>query len=103
MTLHKREYEITNVAIAQIETGAKVLQVSAKVTDYLGMGHGEHGEEIPNTKTRTISVVILISQLPSANKKAYVMSKIKAAYKAMKETEAEANAFVGYTSTEKVS
>lgn len=102
MTLHKREYEITNAQVAGTKTGAEILQIGAKVTEHLGIRHGEHGEEIPRTKTQTIGIAIPVSQLPSTNKKAYVMREIKVAYKAMKETETEANVFVGYKVTETV-
>lgn len=101
--LHKREYEITNAGIVTTETGVKVLQVSAKVTDYLGIRHGEHDEEIPRTKIRTIGVVIPVSELPSTNKKAYVMGKLKMAYKATRQEEKGAQVLVGYKSTENVS
>lgn len=101
--LHKREYEITNAEIVQTETGTKILQALAKVTDYQGIRHGEHGEEIPRTKIVTISVAIPVSELPSTNKKAYVMGKLKIAYKAMKQAEADAKVFVGYKTTENVS
>ena len=101
--LHKREYEITNAGIVLSETGVKVLQVSAKITDYLGIRHGEHGEEIPRTKTRTIGVAIPVPELPSTNKKAYVMGKLKTAYKQTKAAEKETKAFVGYKTTENVS
>lgn len=98
----KRKYEITNANIAIIESGAEILQVNAKVTEYLGINHGEHGEEIPRTKSKTVSVAIPVLNLPIVvrDKNEYVMDKVKTAYKRITQTETEAKAFVGYTMTE---
>lgn len=96
----KREYKITNAQIAINETGAEILHISAKVTDHLSVGHGEHGEEIPRTKTQTIGITIPVLDLPykATEKKKYVMTAVKTAYNARMEAESEANKFVGYTS-----
>lgn len=105
--LHKREYEILNAGITQTEVGTKTLQVSVKVTDYLGIRHGEHGEEIPRTKERTIGVAILVSELPTEKKKEYVMNRVKAAYKELLEAESQeytlSRELVGYKAAEQVS
>jgi len=96
----KREYKITNAQIAINETGAEILQVRAKVTDHLSVGHGEHGEEIPRTKTQTIGVAIPVLDLPYTTKakKKQVMDAVKTAYNARTQAESEGSEYVGYTS-----
>lgn len=101
--LHKREYEITNAGIVTNAESVKMLQVSILVTDYLGLRHDEYGKEITRKKTQSFGMAILVSELPSTNKKAYVMNKLKTAYKQMKTEEKEAKVFVGYKTTENVS
>ena len=101
--LHKREYEITNAGITTTETGVKMLQVYILITDYLGIRHDEHGDEIARKKMRSFGITIPVSELPSTNKKAYVMNKLKTAYKQMKAEEKEAKVFVGHKTTENIS
>jgi len=100
VTQIKRKYEITNANIVITELGVEILQVNAKVTEHLGIRHGERGEAIPRTKSKTVSVAIPILDLPLLNKKGYVMDKVKIAYKHTMQTESEAKMFVGYTMTE---
>lgn len=92
------KYEIVSAQVSVIGTD-EILQVSAKVTEYLGIRHGENGEEIARTKERTISAAIPILDLPliTAAAKEYAMDAVKSVYMDIKRREAEAGVFVGYT------
>lgn len=102
--MHKREYEITKAEMAvQTETGAKILQVSALVTDHLGVKHDEHGKEIPRLKIITVGIAIPVKDLPSRNQKGYVMNKLKLAYKMALQSQSQAKTYESYKVTETVS
>lgn len=77
------------------------LKVSVQVREQIGTKNDEFGNEIPMISTENVGVAIPIAELPTKQKKAYVMNKLKLAYNQMKTEREKYKAFVGYEETEK--
>lgn len=72
------EYRITSAI-----TDGTTLTVGAKGCEQIGTRKDEHGNIIPIIRCRTVTVKILILDLPETGKLAYVAGQIETAYAAL--------------------
>lgn len=71
-------YKITSAV-----TDGTTLTIGAKGCEQIGTRKDEHGNSIQIIRCRSVSVAILIVDLPESNKLAYIKTAIETAYTAL--------------------
>ena len=69
--------------IASAITDDTQLTVAVKCCEQIGIRKDEHGNPIPIIRCRNVTVVILIEDLPTTDKLAYIKNQVEAAYKSL--------------------
>ena len=72
------QYKITSAI-----TDGTALTIIAKCCEQIGTRKGEYGNSIPIIRCRNVTVVILIEDLPTTDKLAYIKNQVEAAYKSL--------------------
>jgi len=73
----------TQYKIISAITDGTQLTVIAKCCEQIGTRKDEHGNSIPIIRCRSITVVILIEDLPGTGKLAYIKTQIETVYAAL--------------------
>ena len=71
---------MTTFKITMATTDGTALSIAAKGCVQTGTRQGEHGNPIAIMYCRTVSVTILIGDLPPTNKLAYIKQQVETAY-----------------------
>jgi hypothetical protein len=74
---------VVGYKIISTVTDGTTLTVGAKGCEQIGTRKDEHGNSIPISKCRSVSVAILIADLPKSDKLTYIKTAIETAYAAL--------------------
>jgi hypothetical protein len=64
-------------------TDSTTLSISAKGCEQIGTRKDEHGNSIPIIRCKSVTIAILIADLPEKDKLSYIKTQIEAAYDAL--------------------